>query len=310
VILLTGGTGFIGRVLARHLVENGWRVRLLLRPTVRTPRLPKGVPVEVALASLRDVRGLRAALRGVQTIYHLASSEHAGARADLHTVDVEGTRNLVQAAGEAQVERFVFLSHLGADRASAYPVFKAKGIAEEALRKSGLPYTIIRSALVFGLGDHFTTTLARLIAVSPFLCLPQHGKTLIQPIWVEDLAACLTWLLEEEATLYQTYEIGGSEYFSFRQVIEILLNTLRKRRLLLPCSFPLLRTWTVILETVFPSFPLSGFWLDYLVSHRTCAIDSLPRTFGLMPARFAHHLGYLRGIPWGRDMLRLLFLGR
>ncbi len=310
MILLTGGTGFIGRVLARHLVENGQRVRLLLRPAVRTPRLPKGVPVEVAVASLRDLRGLRAALRGVDTVYHLASSEHAGARADLQSVDVEGTRNLAQAASEARVERFVFLSHLGADRASAYPLLKAKGIAEESLRKSGVPYTIVRSALVFGLGDHFTTTLARLIAVSPILCLPQRGQALIQPLWVEDLAACLTWMLEDPATLNQTYEIGGSEYFSFRQVVEILLRTLGKRRLLVPCSLPVLRALTITLETVFPRFPLSGFWLDYLAVHRTCAIDSLPRTFGLMPARFASHLGYLRGVHWGVDMLRLLFVGR
>lgn len=310
MILLTGGTGFIGRALARHLVESGQRVRLLLRPAVRTPRLPKGVPVEVAVASLNDVRGLRAAMRGARVVYHLAGSEHSGARADLQSVDVEGTRNLALAAAEARIERFVFLSHLDADRASAYPLLKAKGIAEEALRKSGVPYTIVRSAVVFGLGDHFTTTLARLIAISPFFLLPGRGESLIQPLWVEDLAACLTWLLEEESTINQTYEIGGSEYFSFRQVVEIVLHVLRKRRLLLPCPPPLLRALTVTLEAIFPRFPTSGFWLDYLALSRTCAIDSLPRTFGLMPARLTSHLDYLRGVHWGMEMLRYLFLSR
>lgn len=310
MILLTGGTGFIGRVLARHLVENGQRVRLLLRPAARTPRLPKGVPVEVAVASLSDRRGLRATLRGVRVVYHLAGSEHAGARADLQSADVEGTRHLAQVAAEAKIERFIFLSHLGADRASAYPVFKAKGIAEESLRTSGVPYTIVRSALVFGPGDHFTTTLARLIAVSPFLLLPGRGEALLQPLWVEDLAACLSWMLEDTTTIQQTYEVGGNEYFSFRQAVEVILHTLRKRRLLVPCSFPFLRALTVAFETIFPRFPTSSFWLDYLSVHRTCAIDSLPRTFGLMPARFASHLGYLRGVRWGEEMLRYLFVER
>lgn len=310
MILLTGGTGFIGRSLARHLVERGQRVRLLLRPAVRTPRLPKGVPLEVAVASLSDLRGLRAALRGVRVVYHLASSEHSGARADLQNVDIEGTRNLALAASDTPVERFIFLSHLHADRASAYPLLKAKGIAEEALRKSGVPYTIVRSAVVFGLGDHFTTVLARLLAISPFFLLPGRGETLVQPLWVEDLAACLTWLLENDATINQTYEIGGGEYFSFRQVVEIVLHTMRKRRLLIPCSPPFLRALTVTFETIFPRFPTSGFWIDYLASSRTCAIDSLPRTFGLMPARLASHLEYLRGVHWGIEALRYLFLSR
>ncbi len=310
MILLTGGTGFIGRVLARHLVESGQRVRLLLRPAVRTPRLPKGVPLEVTVAGLSDVRGLRAALRGVRVVYHLAGSEHSGARADLQSVDIEGTRKLASAASEAPIERFVFLSHLGADRASAYPLLKAKGIAEEAIRKSGVPHTIVRSAVVFGTGDHFTTTLARLIAIAPFFLLPGRGETLIQPLWVEDLAACLTWMLEEDATINQTYEIGGGEYFSFRQTVEIVLRVLGKRRVFISCSFPALRALTATLEAVFPRFPTSGFWLDYLASSRTCAIDNLPRVFGWMPARFASHLDYLRGIPWGMEMLRYLFLSR
>src|SRR3989304_6815654 len=110
--LLTGGTGFIGRVLTRQLVENGHQVRILLGPSPRTPRLPTSVPVEVAVTSLNDVQGLRAAMRNVDTIYHLAGGEGEGGRANLQAVDIDGTRALCEAAADAHVGRLFFLSHL------------------------------------------------------------------------------------------------------------------------------------------------------------------------------------------------------
>ena len=119
MILVTGATGFIGRALIRHLSTTGQQVRVLLRPSPQSPRIPKGVPVEVAVVSLNDERGVRAALRGVDHIYHLASASTLGRRGNLLTTDIEGTRTLAQAARDAGIQRFIYLSHIGADRASA-----------------------------------------------------------------------------------------------------------------------------------------------------------------------------------------------
>ena len=120
MILLTGGTGFIGRSLTRQLVESGRKVRLLLRPSKRNPRLPIGVSVEVAVASLNDTRGLRAAMKDVEAVYHLAGGEGEGGYANLQDVDIEGTRALTEAAADARVGRMFYLSHLDADRASGF----------------------------------------------------------------------------------------------------------------------------------------------------------------------------------------------
>lgn len=308
MILLTGATGFIGRSLTRHLVESGQRVRILLRPSPRTPNLPLGVPVEAAVTSLSDPRGLRAALRGVQAVYHLAGGEAGGGRANLQSVDIEGTRSLVEAAVDAGVERLFYLSHLDADRASAFPVLKAKGIAEEFIRKSGLPYTILRGSILFGPGDTFTSGLAMLLAMSPgLLPLPGGGKALVQPLWVEDLAVCLAWALDNPSTINQTYEIGGSEALTLRQVVEAIMEVTRRPRLLVPGGAPLMRALTVTMEAAFPHFPTSVFWLDYLAVDRTCPVDTIPRVFGLMPARFTSRLDHLRGVRWGREALRRLF---
>ncbi|MBP1704124.1 MAG: NAD-dependent epimerase/dehydratase, partial [Chloroflexi bacterium] len=125
MILITGGTGFIGKALIRHLVELDQAVRILIRPAPHSPQLPIGVPMDVALSGLTDARGLRAAMVGVDTVFHLATGEWRGTRASLMDIDIQGTRAVVEAAQDAGVRRFFYVSHLGADRASAYPVLKA-----------------------------------------------------------------------------------------------------------------------------------------------------------------------------------------
>jgi len=309
MILVTGATGFIGRVLVRQLTESGEQVRVLLRPSPRSPRLPKGVPVEVAVVALNDDRGIRAALRGVDQIYHLASAASQGRYGNLFATDIEGTRTLAQVAAGAEIERFIYLSHLGADRASAFPVHKSKGIAEEHIRKSGVPHTIIRSSIVFGPEDGFTTALADLLRFAPgILPIPGEGRTLLQPLWVEDLVTCLIWALHNPDMVNQTHEIGGGEYFTLRQILETIMSVTHTRRLLLPFPPPYMRTLVILLESFVRRLGVSTYWIDYVAVNRTCPVDNLPRTFGLMPARFAYRLNYLERKPLSQriqDALRL-----
>jgi NADH dehydrogenase len=307
MILVTGGTGFIGKALIRHLVGSGRQVRTLIRPSPHTPELPRGVPVEVAVCSLNDERGLRAAMKGVDVVIHLAGSESHGSRADLMTVDIHGTQMVAQAAFEAGVRRIFYLSHLGADRASAYPVLKAKAIAENHIRQCGVDYTILRTALVFGPNDNFTTRLALLLHAFPlFFLLPGDGRSLVQPLFIEDLVTCILWALDDPKKVNDIYQLGGPEYLSFREVVEQIMQATGTRRLPVQFSLGYLRIFTVLFEHLFPGFPVSVFWLDYLSTSHTCPLDSLPREFGLIPARFSQRLGYLKGEAWGRRAFSLL----
>ncbi len=309
-VLVIGGTGFVGRTLVRHLLQAGEEVRLLIRPGVRNPRLPKGSPVEVTLTALDDRQGLRAAFQGVEVVYHLAGGEWYGPRSDLAQVDVYGTQTVAEVAAEAGVRRLIYLSHLGAEPASAFPVLRAKGLAEAAIRRAGVPYTIVRSALAFGPGDGFTTGLALLLHAQPgFFLLPGDGSVLLQPLWVEDLAAALalTADLDLEGRIL---EVGGPEQLTLREIVTLLAQTLGLRRLLIPVPPVYLRWITVAFQHMFPTFPISTYWLDHLARSRTCEVDVLPREFGLMPERFASQLAYLRQVAWKRRLLTTLFRWR
>jgi uncharacterized protein YbjT (DUF2867 family) len=308
MILVTGGTGFIGKALVRQLTESGYPVRLIIRPSKKSPDLPIGLPVEVAVCNLTDERGLRSAMMGVDIVYHLAGVEWHGAHASLMDVDIQSSQSISKIAADVGVKRFLFLSHLGADRGSAFPVLKAKAIAEENIRRSGVSHTIVRSALAYGMNDHFTNGLASILKAFPlFFLVPEEGNTLLQPIWVEDLVTCLVWALDNDLTMNQTYSIGGPEYLTFNHIVQSVQEKINLKRRLVHVSPPYLRALTVLLESIFPGLPVSVYWLDYLAFNRTCSIDALPRVFNILPSRFDYRLDHLKEAEWHKPIWRTLF---
>jgi NADH dehydrogenase len=261
--------------------------------------------VQAAISSLADGRGLRAALVGVDTIFHLAGIDWADPGDDLRTTDIEGTRNLLEAAQDAGVKRLVYLSHLDADRASAYPALKTKGIAEEFIRQSRLDTTILRSGIAIGNGDHFTVPLAQLLAYVPrAFPMPSDGAVLLQPIWVEDLISCLTWCLDDEETIRQTIEVGGPEHITFRQIIDQVMAVTGIERRLFPLRPSYLRILNIFIHTMAPKLPISNYWLDYLAADRICELDNVARIFKIEPARFSQRLEHLANVDWGAQLRR------
>jgi len=294
-ILLTGATGFIGKALTRHFADTNYQLKVLIHPGGKSPDLPRGIPVEAAVSGINDIRGLRAALVDVDIVYHLASQEGLGARGNLLETDIQGTKNLVEAAEKFGVKRFFYLSHLGADRASAYPVMTAKAIAEDHILKSSLDYTIIRSGIVFGPNDRFTIPLSRLLRSIPVVFpLPDEGDTLLQPIWIEDLANILTWSLDNEKTKRELFEVGGPEQLSFRDIIISLQEVMGIQRYPVSVSTPIIRFATMFADYLSLGIHTNIFWLDYLATNRVCSLTTVPQVFDLLPSHFSKRIEYLR----------------
>src|SRR3954452_10919689 len=187
MLLLTGATGLVGSALLRRLVAEGTPVRCLVRDPRRLGA--ERVRVQIALGDLADPPSFRNALRGVDEVVHLAATIRDQPRGSIEELNGIATWRLVQAAEHAGVQRFVFFSALNASSHNRPRFLRAKALAEEAVRESGLHYTIFAPSIVYAPGDPFLTLLDR-FALLPVMPVSGRGEARFEPIWAEDVADC------------------------------------------------------------------------------------------------------------------------
>lgn len=309
MVLVTGGTGFVGRALLKVLAMEGREVGCLLRPSRQAPALPQGT-FRVETGTLQDLPSLRTALQGVDTIIHLAGARRAEGQYSAEWINQQGAVNLVTAARDASVRRIVFLSHMHADRNSAFPLLRGKGAAEEAIRSSGLNYTILRCSLVFGPGDSFTSVLAMLMKVMP-LAFPVtgDGKTRFQPIHVDDVAACLVGCLDTHHLDNTTLPVGGPQHLSYAEILNAVMRAVGVRRFTFHVRMPVMRTLVGLTEALFPNPPVSREQLDLFSIDNTTDLGNVPRNFHFEPLPFTEGLEYLRRPGWRKAFFRHVFRG-
>ena len=188
VLLLTGATGTVGRAVLRRLTAAGTPVRCLVRDPRRLG--PERVRVQIALGDLGDHLSFRHALRGVDTVVHLASVIRDQPNGSIEELAGVATWRLVQAAERAGVERFVFFSTLGASTRSRARLMRAKAIAERAVVESTLEHTVFAPSIVYSPSDPYLTLLQRMSWL-PVMPIPGSGQAQFQPIWAEDVADCV-----------------------------------------------------------------------------------------------------------------------
>jgi uncharacterized protein YbjT (DUF2867 family) len=229
-VLVTGGTGFIGPYVVHALRARETPVRALVRDPARATRLAAW-GVELAPGDVTDPASLRAACEGVDAVVHLVAIIK-GRPADFERVMSQGTRNVVAAAQDAGVRRFVLASALGLDERSkdAVPYFAAKWEMEATVRESGLEYVIFRPSFVFGRDGGVLPTFIRLARFSPVTPIIGRGRQRLQPIWIEDLAEYYALALTEPAATNRTFELGGPDAVSWNEFWERLKRVLGKRR--------------------------------------------------------------------------------
>ena len=249
MLLLTGATGTIGLPLLRRLTAQGVPVRCLVRDPRRLGS--ERVRVQIALGDLADPFSFRNALRGVDTVVHLASATRDQAAGSIEELAGVATWRLVQAAERAGAERFVFFSTLGASTRSRARLLRAKAIAEKALSESSLAYTVFAPSLVYSPSDRFITLLERL-SLLPVMPISGAGRASFQPMWAEDVADCVMAVLPggraAEGSRGARYELAGPETLTYLELVACVLRSLRRRRPIVRVPTPVVRRLLNLVE--------------------------------------------------------------
>src|SRR5436190_4116427 len=217
--------------------------------------------VELVTGETTSLTSLDAAVHGIDTIIHaafLTADNKQSAGNEYEKTNVQGTANLIKAAKKAGVKRIIEISGLGTrpDKPGSY--MQGRYLAEKLLKESGLDWTIIQPSVLFGKGAPFIKGLTDLIRTAPVVPLIGGGKTMFQPIYVEDVVSVIMKVLEDPTrTAGKTYTIGGPEYYSFSQVIDLLLATMHKTRIKAPAPTVLVGVGAAVMEVVLPKPPLT-----------------------------------------------------
>jgi uncharacterized protein YbjT (DUF2867 family) len=250
MLLLTGATGSIGSRLLPLLLERGEDVRCL----VRDPRKlgARRVDVQIALGDLGDLgdpHTVRQALRGVDTVVHLAATIRDQPPRRLEELNGLATVRLLAAAERAGVRRFVFFSALDAGAAQRTRFFRAKWVAERAVASSPLETSIFAPSIVYDRSDPWITLLRR-FSFLPVLPVSGEGRAVFQPIWAQDVAECVVAALAGEE-LAPRYELAGPETMSYDEMSDLVSRIAGRPRDLVHVPLPLIKASLVGLRAVF-----------------------------------------------------------
>lgn len=245
VILLTGATGVVGGELLPALLGAGHEVRAL----VRDPRKlgEHRVDVQIALADLRDPLSVRHAMRGVDTVIHLAATIRDQPGGTIEELNGLATARLLRSAERAGVERFVFFSAMGATGFQRTRFFRSKAIAERAVEQSPLNGIVFAPSIVYRPGDPWITLLQRL-SILPAVPVSGSGVARYQPIWARDVAHCVVSALN--GTHGGRYELAGPEILSYDEIVERVLEASGRTRPLVHVPLPLVRAGLRGLELI------------------------------------------------------------
>lgn len=282
MILVTGGTGFVGGHVVVALRRAGQRVRCLVRD-VRSAEKPALAGCELVEGDMTHPATLRAAVDGADAVVHLVAIRQGKDEA-FERIMSQGTRDLVAAAEEAGVRRFVHMSALGLDERTKdlVPYYRAKWEMEEALRGSSLPFVIFRPSFVFGTDGGLLPTFRRLARLAPITPIVGSGAQRIQPIWADDVASYFARALEDDVPPGTTFELGGPDVVSWDELWTRLKGALGVRRPSVHLPMSLMRVNALVTERLPGDIPLTRDLLRMMeAGDNVVSDDAARRTFDL-----------------------------
>jgi uncharacterized protein YbjT (DUF2867 family) len=247
MILLTGATGTAGSALLSRHVQRGEPVRCLVRDPRRLG--PHRVRVQIALGDLANPASFRNAMRGVDTVIHLAASIRDQPQGSIEELNAVATLRLVRAAERAGARRFVFFSAMGASLHSRTRFFRAKALAQQAVAGASIDSTVFSPSILYSPGDPWLTLLDRFSRL-PVTPVSGSGRSLYQPIWAEDVADCVLAALDRGVG-GESFHLAGPETLSYEEIVRVALRAVGRRRPLLHVPLPVVKLVLRTLARIF-----------------------------------------------------------
>jgi uncharacterized protein YbjT (DUF2867 family) len=282
--------------MVRQLLEAGHVARCLVRPGSEG-KLPIREGIEVRLGDVTDPVSLQGSLEGCDALIHLVGiiREFPGRKVTFERLHVEATRNVVEAARAQGVGRYLQMSVNGSRPDAPTPYHRTKWRAEEAVRGSGLAWTIFRPSLIFGPGDQFVTLLAEMIRKLPVIPVIGDGRYRMSPVAVQDVATAFIRALDRPETAGQTYHCCGPEEYSYDEVLEMVGQAVGKKQVLkLHNPLFIMKPVIALFESI-PRFPITTVQLTLLLEGNTCDPRPWTEAFAIRPRPFAQAIrGYLQ----------------
>jgi NADH dehydrogenase len=251
LVTVFGGSGFIGRHVIRALAKRHYRIRVAVRrPELAFHLQPLGRvgQIHAVQANLRHAGSIAAAVRDADAVVNLVGILYERGRQRFDAVQSFGAEAVALAAAQHGA-RLVHMSALGADEQASSAYARSKAVGEQAVLAAVPDATIFRPSIVFGPEDDFFNKFAALARMLPMLLLIGGGHTRFQPVFAGDVAAAFAAAVAGETKPGTTYELGGTEVLTFRELMEYVLATIERRRLLVPIPF-----WLAKLEATFLQF--------------------------------------------------------
>jgi uncharacterized protein YbjT (DUF2867 family) len=289
LITVFGGSGFLGRHLVRALAKRGYRIRVAVRrPELAGHLQPLGRvgQIHAVQANVRYSRSVEAAARDADVVINLTGILYERGRQLFDTVQTFGAEAVALAAA-AYGARLIHVSALGADENSTSHYAQSKATGENAALAAVPSAVVLRPSIMFGPEDDFFNRFAAMARLLPVLPLIGGGHTRFQPVFVGDVATAIADMVEGKGKAGTTYEFGGPEVRSFKQLMEFVLATIERRRLLLPLPFVLARFKAQFLQFL-PKPPLTPDQVELLKSDNVVSAEATREgrtldAFGIVP---------------------------
>ena len=283
-VAVTGATGFVGRHLVNRLLKDSHDVIVVTNQRSGTDLFSDRV--KYARGSVHVPNQLIQAFSNCQAVFHLVGIIAETRKNTFKTTVEQGTKNVISACRQNNIETIIYLSALGTSEESGSKYFETKWAAEQFVKNSGLNWTIFRPSIIYGRGDGFLAMMSKIIKLSPFVPIFGDGKYKLQPVYIGDLVKAMAKSLTSKECQGETIEIGGAEPLEYVEIIDSIKKALKKKRMNLFIPMAVIKPVAVLLEKILKPSPLTTDQLIMLEKGSVCDLSKMKRLFDIEPVGF------------------------